>query len=917
MEHNLLTKKSRVKPATPKTTAAERISALNMHKCHILCWLTHALMRHDLCLDEDIMATILSTVPLQFHLQSVICGSTKECISRLLLWFSQRFKIVQDSFRTKGLSPDPRSDLLDSITSGAELTQEEAATVFFCLCRALRLAVRLVYALDVVSSKPSQSSIKTLDFSQIKKLRRFGSQEKPVVLDDSSDAAKKPKSRRTNRKGAKATIPASSSKAERKSAPRKSLSAPNVTKGDRSPSEKHLISVSKQHTEITPRKRKRSKEKRFVQQLDSAAVRVHACSDDENLLKRQIRLKQKLSAATKSTTTPIVNAQHVKCGESVTDSNPNHGQDASIKVKCEEPDDISNVFIDIDDGRETNSPPNRRRPPSAGQEDEDEGDSDFCAPIQSSHRKTKKGRKSRPKVEQEENNTSNTGIDLTASDLAVEESSKEETEDSMQLPPTTGSHAIFRTTDKTSLNGSPENTGLGQYGPPQVWIEVYCIREKRWFAVDPVRGWVDQPQLCESRRSRGKPLYYVCAVGQYETKEADDVEVVDCEMPLSASNGFTSPGTYLRDVTRRYVSKSAAIQSGRGVTVQKWWDESVRKLSCNTVPELWLQRNEQELQQLESQEVEHGLPSSGQAYKNHPLYCLESQLKKYEAIYPKTRTLGQFKDEAVYSRSCVVLLHTKERWEREARRVRDNELPYKLVKLSRLSSKHDGSQSATSGTAMTALYGEWQTYEYTPPAAANGLVPKNERGNVQLFGKQTLPAGTVHVRLSGAGMVAKRLGIDYAPAMMGFDIKGGRSVPIIDGVVVCAEHEEALRTAHKEMEQRRAEREKQKRIDSAKAKWRQVLKSLLVKKYMDEQYKDSNTLPQQTVTKQARGKRKQTKNSEKSKRGRSEDTEDAVVAEAAASVHHTHRFDVVRSQREAGVSIKKCSCGFQISCEEI
>lgn len=31
---------------------------------------------------------------------------------------------------------------------------------------------------------------------------------------------------------------------------------------------------------------------------------------------------------------------------------------------------------------------------------------------------------------------------------------------------------------------------------------------------------------------------------------------------------------------------------------------------------------------------------------------------------------------------------------------------------------------------VTKLYGDWQTEEWIPPKAENGVVPKNERGNV-------------------------------------------------------------------------------------------------------------------------------------------------------------------------------------------
>lgn len=43
------------------------------------------------------------------------------------------------------------------------------------------------------------------------------------------------------------------------------------------------------------------------------------------------------------------------------------------------------------------------------------------------------------------------------------------------------------------------------------------------------------------------------------------------------------------------------------------------------------------------------------------------------------------------------------------------------------------------------LFGEWQTTEYEPPEAKNGIVPRNEYGNVDLFKQSMLPKGTVHI----------------------------------------------------------------------------------------------------------------------------------------------------------------------------
>lgn len=50
----------------------------------------------------------------------------------------------------------------------------------------------------------------------------------------------------------------------------------------------------------------------------------------------------------------------------------------------------------------------------------------------------------------------------------------------------------------------------------------------------------------------------------------------------------------------------------------------------------------------------------------------------------------------------------------------------------------------------------------------------------------------MHLRFPRAHVVAKRLEIDYAPAMVGFEFKSGRSFPVYDGIVVCAEFKDVL-----------------------------------------------------------------------------------------------------------------------------
>lgn len=40
--------------------------------------------------------------------------------------------------------------------------------------------------------------------------------------------------------------------------------------------------------------------------------------------------------------------------------------------------------------------------------------------------------------------------------------------------------------------------------------------------------------------------------------------------------------------------------------------------------------------------------------------------------------------------------------------------------------------------------------------------------------------------------MCERLGIDYAPAMVGFEIRRGHSVPVFEGLVVCEEFKAAV-----------------------------------------------------------------------------------------------------------------------------
>ena len=113
---------------------------------------------------------------------------------------------------------------------------------------------------------------------------------------------------------------------------------------------------------------------------------------------------------------------------------------------------------------------------------------------------------------------------------------------------------------------------------------------------------------------------------------------------------------------------------------------------------------------------------------------------------------------------------------------------------------------------VTELFGIWQTEEFELPAAENGIVPKNDRGNVEVppFAK-ALPRGTVHLDVPRVFQACKRLGVDYAPALVGFEPGRGGMLPKIAGVVVCEEVAAGVRESAEEEAQQQEEKARQRR----------------------------------------------------------------------------------------------------------
>ncbi|KAG9138484.1 hypothetical protein Leryth_012759 [Lithospermum erythrorhizon] len=380
-------------------------------------------------------------------------------------------------------------------------------------------------------------------------------------------------------------------------------------------------------------------------------------------------------------------------------------------------------------------------------------------------------------------------------------------------------------TTEPTYNGISTAIGSKKVGAPLFWAEVYCGGEAltgKWVHVDVVNSITDGEQQVEAAATAcKKSLRYVVA--------------------------FAGQGA--KDVTRRYCTKWHKIASRR--LNSTWWDEVLTPLkqlesAGYTIREVREPGRDTDAASIEDMELEtraltEPLPTNQQAYRNHPLYAIERWLGKYQQLHPRGPVLGLCSGHPVYPRTCVQTLHTKIRWLREGLQVKANELPAKTLNRSQKNSKipdvEDNDECIEEDCGGTInLFGKWQTEPLYLPRAVDGIVPKNERNQVDVWSEKCLPHGTVHLKLPRGAAVAKRLGIDSAPAMVGFDFRNGRAIPSYEGIVVCAEFKDAIIEAHAEEEVRREAEEHRRNEMQALRRWYQLLSSIITRQRLQNCY---------------------------------------------------------------------------------
>ncbi|KER24300.1 hypothetical protein T265_07987 [Opisthorchis viverrini] len=160
--------------------------------------------------------------------------------------------------------------------------------------------------------------------------------------------------------------------------------------------------------------------------------------------------------------------------------------------------------------------------------------------------------------------------------------------------------------------------------------------------------------------------------------------------------------------------------------------------------------------------------------------------------------------------------------------VRPHEKPAKTVKA-RMSMKRKLLQGSDPTPPTVDIYGSWQVEDYQPPVAQDGVVPRNEHGTIDLFKPSMLPIGCAHLCLTGIQHVAKKLGVDCAPAVIGWTFHGaGWAVPQVHGYVVCKENVAILVDAWRATRMNAAKAAAQERSERAIENWKRLVRGLFL-----------------------------------------------------------------------------------------
>ncbi|CAN8097948.1 unnamed protein product [Discula destructiva] len=372
---------------------------------------------------------------------------------------------------------------------------------------------------------------------------------------------------------------------------------------------------------------------------------------------------------------------------------------------------------------------------------------------------------------------------------------------------------------------------------PVFWTEILDVGHQKWQPIDAlVTGTLFRPHKLEPPLSdRQNILTYVVAM-------EDD--------------GAT------KDVTRRY-AKAYTAKTRRfridgpltppAVGGAKWWRRALKRYKPRVPSDL----DQIEDTELNAAEAREPMPRNVSDFKNHPIYALERHLRRHEILVPGAKAVGTVGAgskgplEKIYRRQDVRITKSVDKWYRMGREIIPGEEPLKVLPK-RKSTKRKGrfrhldesAQSSDDDDDDPILgpdpakgvphFAYEQTQLYVPPPVVGGRIPKNRFKNLDVYVPSMVPAGGFHFKHPRAGHAAHILGVDYAPALQGFEFKGRQGTAVYNGVVIPVEAVEAVRAVITGFQDLEAQLEEESRSRRALEMWRSWMRTLTIRSRLFE-----------------------------------------------------------------------------------
>lgn len=256
-------------------------------------------------------------------------------------------------------------------------------------------------------------------------------------------------------------------------------------------------------------------------------------------------------------------------------------------------------------------------------------------------------------------------VSVKASDLLNKKSKIKKTNSSAS---TSGASSVVAA-DNDSESQERDSTNDWKYS--YHWIELFDKSKKQWIPFNFINDEV-----------QNEPFLIVSELG------------IDTTYVIAIDND-----DFISDITPRYAADWVSHAFKKRRLEGDWWENTLKLLHPKS--SVYQDADKTEFDKILSKAP---LPKTQSGFKNHPLFVLQRDILKYQAIYPPDApTLGFFNENPVFSRDCVHLLKGRQNWLRSARTIKVGEKPYKVV-----DSRHKNDDKRGK-KATEDLFGEWQT----------------------------------------------------------------------------------------------------------------------------------------------------------------------------------------------------------------